>query len=86
MLYICMFNKAKSQLFQSIMNFKISKIAWILPASQPATVILLSFLSLLSPLSIGIRKQFQRDHAQHSIQGVSRNNDASCCFILQTTL
>ena len=34
-----------------------------------AMVILLYFLSSLSSLSIGMRKQFQRDHAQYSIQG-----------------
>ena len=98
-------NKAKSRVFQSIMNFENleNRMDFIcLPASQPATqtyvrpgcamcttpeiqhskcnrvaftkllfrrrfthcarVILLSFLSLLSSLSIGMRKQFQPDH------------------------
>ena len=40
-----------------------------------AMMVLLSFLSLLSSLSIGMRKQFQ-----HSIQGVSRNNNVYLLF------
>ena len=93
--------KAKSRLFQSIMNFENlqNRMDFVCqPASQPyvgpgcarcrapeiqhsksnrvafmkllfrrrfthcAMVILLSFLSLLSSLSIGMRKHFQRDH------------------------
>ena len=42
--------------------------------------ILLSFLSLLSSLLIGMHKQFLRDHNIPAIQGVSRNNNACLLF------
>ena len=43
-------------------------------------LVLLSFLSLLSSLLIGMHKQFLRDHNIPAIQGVSRNNNVCLLF------
>ena len=110
---MCLVNKAKSQLFRSLLNFKffLNHVDFVSqPACQPAVrpgcarckalkitqnnrllcriyetvvlktisycamVILLSFLTLLSSLSIGMRKQLASP--QHSIHGANKEVNA----------